>query len=46
MKKMMKEQAEKIYQRVAIQQHPNVDNVKKQIKLATIAGMCTRDPEI
>jgi len=46
MKKMTKERAEQIYQTVAVQHHTSVDNIKKQIKLAMIAGMCSQDPEI
>lgn len=46
MKKLTKEQAEKIYLKVAIQRHTTVDDIKKQIKLAMIAGMCNQNPEI
>lgn len=46
MKEITKERAEQIYQRVAVQHHTSVDNVKKEIKLAMIAGMCSQDPEI
>ncbi len=46
MKKMTKERAEQIYQRVAVQHHTSVDHVKKQIKLAMIAGMYSQGPEI
>ena len=46
MKKITKERAEQIYQMVAVQHHTSVDNVKKEIKLAMIAGMCSQDPEI
>ncbi|WP_294853171.1 hypothetical protein [uncultured Oscillibacter sp.] len=46
MKNMTKEKAEQIYRRVAVRHQTSVDNVKKQIKLTMIAGMCSQDPEI
>lgn len=41
MKHMTKEKAEQIYRRVAVRHQTSVDNVKKQIKLTMIAGMCS-----
>lgn len=46
MKHMTKEKAEQIYRRVAVRHQTSVDNVKKQIKLTMIAGMCSQDSEI
>lgn len=46
MKQMTKEKAEEIYRRVALQNQATVDEIKKQIKLAMIVGMCNQDPAI
>lgn len=46
MKKMTKQQAEKIYQQIAIKNHTTVDKVKKEIKLAMLIGMSNQDPAI
>lgn len=46
MKKLTKADAENIYRRVAIQNHTTIDEVRKQIKLAMIVGMCNQDPAI
>lgn len=46
MKKLTKQDAEKIYQQVAIQNHTTVDKVKKEIKLAMLVGMCNKDPAV
>lgn len=45
-KKMTKEEAENIYMKVALLHNTTVDEVKRQIKLAMIAGMCNQSPEV
>ena len=46
MKNMTKQRAEKIYQQVALQNHTTVEQVKKEIKLAMLVGMCNQDPAV
>lgn len=46
MKKMTKERAEKIYQQVAIENNTTIEKVKKEIKLAMLAGMCNQDTAV
>lgn len=46
MKKMTKEQAEKIYLQIARQHGTTIEEVKKEIKLAMLVGMCNQDPEV
>lgn len=43
---MTKEQAEGIYAQIARQHGITVDEVKKEIKLAMLAGMCNQDPAV
>jgi hypothetical protein len=45
-KEMTKEQAERIYAQIARQHGTNVDEVKKEIKLAMMVGMCSQDPTV
>lgn len=46
MKKITKQRAEKIYQQVALQNHTTVEEVKKEIKLAMLVGMCNQYPAV
>lgn len=46
MKKLTKEDAENIYRQVAMKNNTTVDEVKRQIKLAMLIGMCHQEPEI
>lgn len=46
MKKLTKEDAENIYRQVAMKNSTTVDEVKKQIKLAMLIGMCHQEPAI
>lgn len=46
MKGMTKEQAERIYVQIARQHGTTVEEVKKEIKLAMLVGMCNQDPAI
>ena len=46
MKRMTKEEAERILQQVAIKNHTTLDEVKREIKLAMVAGMCNQSPKV
>lgn len=46
MKGMTREQAEKIYAQIARKHGTTVDEVKKEIKLAMLVGMCNQDPAV
>lgn len=46
MKRMTKEEAERILQQVAMKNHTTLDEVKMEKKLAMVAGMCNQSPEV
>lgn len=46
MKRMTKEEAERILQQVAMKNHTTLDEVKREIKMAMVAGMCNQSSEV
>lgn len=45
-KKMTKEKSEQIYKQIALKNGVTVEEVKTQIKLAMVVGMCNQSPEV
>lgn len=46
MRKLTKEKANKILVEVAKKHHTTVEEVKREIRLAMVVGMCNQSPEV